>query len=126
DGIYGTEFKLAYDALLLGTSLFGMRVFDVCRAVEFLRSETGADSVSLVGDGAGAYHALYAAAALEGVSSVSLGDMNGSFAELATSREAPFRSRLTVFGVVDGLDVPDVVAALEARDVSVSGGPVVS
>jgi dienelactone hydrolase/pimeloyl-ACP methyl ester carboxylesterase len=126
DGIYGTEFKLAYDALLLGTSLFGMRVFDVCRAVEFLRSETGADSVSLVGDGAGAYHALYAAGALEHVSRVSLGDMNGSFAELATSREAPFQPRLTVFGVLDGLDVPDVVAALEARDVSVSGGPIAS
>ncbi|PSQ35086.1 hypothetical protein BRD05_05865, partial [Halobacteriales archaeon QS_9_70_65] len=126
DGIYGTEFKLAYDALLLGTSLFGMRVFDVCRAAEFLRSETGADGVSLVGDGAGAYHALYAAGALEDVPRVSLGSMDGSFAELATGREAPFQSRLTVFGVLDGLDVPDVVAALEARDVSVSGGPVVS
>jgi dienelactone hydrolase len=33
---FGTEYKLGSDALMLGASLFGMRVFDVLRAREYL------------------------------------------------------------------------------------------
>lgn len=48
-GIYGTEFKLASDALLLGTSLFGMRVYNVLRAIEFLHSVTDGERITLAG-----------------------------------------------------------------------------
>ncbi len=118
-GIYGTEFKLAYDALLLGTSLFAMRVYDVLRATEFLRSATGADRVSFVGEGVGAYHALYAAAVDRDVEVVDLSDLGPSFAEMATSREYPYDPRLTVYDVVGSCDVPHLFAALEEREVRV-------
>jgi len=118
-GIYGTEFKLAYDALLLGDSLLGMRVFDVRRAVEFLRTETGAEAVSFVGRGIGAHHALYAAAVCERVERVTTHDQAPSFRTLATGRDVPYHPQLTVADVLDGVDLPHVRDALEARDVPV-------
>ncbi len=121
DGFYGTEFKLAYDALLLESSLLGMRVYDVLRAVEFLRAETDAECVSFVGEGTGAYHALYAAAAAGNVERVELGDPVSSFFELATSAELQFHPALTAFGVVGECDLPRLTAALNQRGVRVSG-----
>ena len=112
DGIYGTEFKLAYDALLLGESLFGMRVYDVLRAVEFLVEETGCGEVSLVGEGVGAYHALYAAAVEKRVGTVELRGLGPNFHDMATSREYSYNPRLTVFDVVKDCDVPHLLAAL--------------
>lgn len=119
-GVYGTEFKLAYDALQMGSSLFGMRVYDALRAAEFIRSETGTERVSFVGEGAGAYHALYAAAAVDGVERVDLSGVSHSFYELTTGENPPFRPRLTAFGVVGECDVPRVTDALEKRGVRVS------
>ncbi|MWG34239.1 alpha/beta hydrolase family protein [Halomarina oriensis] len=118
NGIYGTEFKLAYDALLLDDSLFGMRVFDVLRAVELLREATGTDSVALVGEGVGASHALYAAGATEHVERVTLRSLEAGFREMATSHEYPYDARLTVDGVLD-CDVPLVLDALDVRGVRV-------
>lgn len=117
--IYGTEFKLAYDALLMESSLLGMRVYDVLRAVEFLQTETDAECVSFVGEGIGAYHALYAATAAENVKQIDLYDMGASFFELATGRDAPFRPQLTAFDIVGTCDVPHLTAALDQRGVRI-------
>jgi dienelactone hydrolase len=118
NGIYGTEFKLAYDAVLLDDSLFGMRVFDIRRALAFLRDETGADSVALVGEGVGASHALYAAGASEDVDQVVLANLGAGFREMATSHEYAYDARLLVEDVLD-CDVPLVLDALDARGVRV-------
>ncbi|MFB9809332.1 hypothetical protein ACFFQF_31510 [Haladaptatus pallidirubidus] len=119
-GFYGTECKLANDALLLGDSLLAMRVFDTLRAVEFLRSETNSEDVSFVGEGIGAYHALYAAGVAQNVDHVTLRDLEMSFYDLVTSREIPYHPGLTVFDIVDGCDLPDVLVALTERGVDVS------
>jgi dienelactone hydrolase len=119
DGIYGTEFKLAYDALLAGTSLFGLRIYDVLRALEFVRKATGSEETTLVGEGIGAYHALYAAVADHDVEAVELRDLGPGFYEMATSREFPYDARLTAFDVIEDGDVPDALAALERRGVDV-------
>lgn len=119
DGVYGTEFKLAYDALLLGTPLFGMRVYDVLRALEFVRAVADGENAALVGRGVGAYHALYAAVADSDVDSVDLRDLGPSFHEMATSREYSYDARLTAFDVIGNCDVPDLLAALDEREVTV-------
>lgn len=111
--IYGTEFKLATDALLTGTSLLGLRTYDTLRAVEYLCERTGHGEVALVGEGIGAYHALYAGVAGRNVGGVALRDLGPSFYELATRREPPFRPQLTAFDMIDGCDVPHLVAALD-------------
>lgn len=117
--VYGTEFKLAYDALLLGSSLFGMRVYDVCRAIEFLRSETDSEQTTLFGDGIGAYHALSAGAVDQSVEAVRLTELGPSFREMATSHQYRFDPRLTVFDVIGNCDVPQLLAALEDRDIQI-------
>lgn len=117
--VYGTEMKHAYDALMLGTPLFGMRVYDVLRAVEFLRAETGCERVALVGEGIGASHALYAGAADPDVERIECRGLGPSFHERATSSEHPFEPRLTVYDVIGDCDVPHLLAALDDRDVRV-------
>jgi hypothetical protein len=116
--VYGTEFKLVSDAILLGTPLFGMRVFDVRRAVEFLRSALGTDRVALVREGVSADHALYAAVADESVDAVSLHDLGPSFETLATTREHDFDPGLTLFDVVGDCYVPHLLAALDDRELA--------
>ncbi|MFW6376560.1 MAG: alpha/beta hydrolase family protein [archaeon] len=115
DGIYGTEFKLAYDALLLDTSLFGLRIYDVLRALQFVRSSTGREGTTLVGEGVGAYHALYAAVVDRDVETVDLRNLGPSFHGMATRREYPYDARLTAFDVIGDCDVPDALTALERR-----------
>jgi cephalosporin-C deacetylase-like acetyl esterase len=117
-GIYGTEFKLAYDALMLETSLFGMRVYDVLRAIEFLRSETGEQEITLIGEGIGAYHALYAGAVDENVGTIDLRDLGPSFYEIATG-EFLFNPQLTVYDVIGNCDVPHLIAALDDRELHI-------
>lgn len=116
--IYGTEFKLAYDALMLEESLFGMRVYDVLRAIEFLRWETGGEQVTLVGEGVGAYHALYAGAVDQNVGTIDLRDLGPSFYEMATE-EFPFDPQLTVYDVISDCDVPHLLAALDDRELHI-------
>jgi len=115
--LYGTEFKLGYDALFLGESLFGMRVYDILRACEFLRAETECETVSLVGKDTGAYHALYTAVLDDSVDSVDLHGLGPSFREMATSRRYEYESRLTAFDVLD-CDVPHCLDALADDGVS--------
>lgn len=118
-GVYGTEFKLANDALLLGSSLLGMRVYDVLRAVTFLRSDTDTARVSFVGAGIGAYHALYAAAIARNVDRIDLRTLGPSFFKMATDREVPFHPQLTAFNMVGECDIPHLLAALDQRGVHV-------
>jgi dienelactone hydrolase len=122
DGVYGTAFKLAYDALALDDSLFGLRVFDVLQGAAFLRARTDARRVSFVGEGVGAYHALYAAGATGAVGRVDLRALGPGFREMATSREYPYDARLTAYDVLDS-DVPDVLAALRERGTAVERAP---
>ncbi|AGN00383.1 hypothetical protein L593_02160 [Salinarchaeum sp. Harcht-Bsk1] len=118
DQIYGTEYTLGHRALELGGSLFGDRVFDVTRAVAFLRSETAADDVHLLGEGVAAYHALYAAGTTDAVGSVEFRDLGPSFYERATG-EYPYDPRLLVDDVLGEADVPAVLSALDDRGVLV-------
>ena len=140
---HGTEYKLASDALMLGTSLFGMRVFDVLRAREYLEGRIdlaaspgesngvgAADTVDATdpvgefgefgefgvhGVGVGALHALFAAAAEPRFGTVHLEDLPYSFHEIATSREYEIDFRLLVHGLVGSCDVPQVLPALDDR-----------
>lgn len=120
DALYGTEFKLAYDALLLDTSLVALRTFDICRAVAFLRSYTDASAVSVVGEGNGAVHAVYAAAVTEQVARLDVRELGQSFRERTIDPELSFDPSLTAYDVIGRCDVPTVVAALERRGVQVT------
>lgn len=119
--VYGAEHTLAHEALLLETSLFGGRIFDVSRAAEYLRDATDSESVSLVGEGVGAYHVLYAAVLDERVNRVELHDLGPSFRERVTSAGDEYDPRLTAYDLIDGCDVPHCLATLADSTVRIDG-----
>ncbi|WP_435156400.1 alpha/beta hydrolase family protein [Haladaptatus sp. DFWS20] len=114
---HGTEYKLAADALMLGTSLLALRTFDVTRAIGYLRERFDTETVGVVGAGAGAVYALFAAVADKSVSSV-LAESVPSFRERATTDSIDIEPGLLVHDVL-GMDLPRLVAALDARGTDV-------
>lgn len=114
--IHGTEYKLASDALMLGTSLIALRVFDVLRASEYLRDRLGDVTLGIIGAGTGAIHALYAAVADPTFQSLLIEDVP-AFHERATTRETTVDPGLNVYDVVGKLDIPQLLPALENRTV---------
>jgi hypothetical protein len=112
---HGTEYKLASDALMLGTSLVALRVFDVLRAGEYLRNRLGDVTLGIVGAGSGAIHALYAAVADPVFQSLRIEDVP-AFHERAT-RETTVDPGLNIYDVVGKLDIPQLLPALEDRTV---------
>ena len=116
---HGTEYKLASDALMLGTSLVGLRTFDVLHAVGYLRDRFDTDTVSVVGEGSAVFPVLYAAVADETVSAVTVDDVR-TFRDRATTEEITVDHGLTAFDVAHNFDVPDLRAVLESRGVDVT------
>lgn len=74
----------------------------------------------LLGEGVGAYHALYAAVADRTVETIRLEELGPSFHEMATSHGFRFDPRLTVFDVIGDCDVPQLITALEDRDLRIN------
>lgn len=119
--VHGTEYKLASDALMLGTSLIALRVFDVLRASEYLRDRLGDVTLGIVGAGTGAIHALYAAVADSTFQSLRIEDVP-AFHERAT-RQITVDPGLNIYDVVGELDIPQLLPALADRDVERTAFP---
>lgn len=115
---FGTEFKLSYDSLMLGNSLFGMRVFDVIRAYDFISENFENMTPGLYGEGIGAYYALYAAMAEPGFEIIHLQDLGPSFYEKATTRNYDIDHRLNIHGIIGECDIPHVKLALKQRGIN--------
>lgn len=113
---HGTEYKLASDALMTGTSLLALRTFDVLRAIDYLRHRTDSEQLGIVGAGDRSFSALYAAVADSDVASVTVEDVP-SFRDRATTEEITPNFGLTAFDVVGEFDVPQLLTALEGRTV---------
>ncbi|HEX6972302.1 MAG TPA: hypothetical protein VF234_08795 [Limnochordia bacterium] len=110
DGLYGTLYKLNYDAMMLGDSLFAMQAFDALRVLEY--AHRIAASVHIFGEGSAGL-VLLAAAVIDG--EVAGGRLEGllrSFEELITDRFFVPDYTLEVFGLADGPDVSEMLAWL--------------
>lgn len=114
---YGTEFKLNYDALMLGDSLFAMRCYDFDRSCELVARR----GVALDGYGQGiAGLELLCVAAMRGdFRRLRLIDLPPSWEELATQRVFEIDFRREVFGVLQDFDVDDLLALVEASGTEV-------
>lgn len=73
---YGTIYKLMTDLIWMGDSLAAARIFDILRAVAFVRQDNeinlGSRPIRLFGAGQGAFHGYLAAAVERGIVSVEL------------------------------------------------------
>lgn len=115
DEMFGTEYKLNSDAMMLGTSLTQMRVFDISRACDFVRQFYPEKRIRLGGKGVGAVLALLAAAIVDDVQSVYLENMPPSYASYVEQRHYFYDERMHVYGVLRHFDLPDMIRALGDR-----------
>ncbi len=110
-GTYDTTYKLNYDAMMLGDSLFAMRCFDVYRALEYARRI--ASEVAVTGEG-DAGLVLLAAAVLDG--NVRSAGFQGLLPSLeALVQEAYYEAShlLEVCGLLELPDVGEMLRQLE-------------
>jgi dienelactone hydrolase len=117
---FDTEYKLACDAALLGLSTMGLRVFDILRVFDYLKTRSDTASVALHGVGEGAIWAYFAAVLEAGFTEVTCEKMLLSFRELC--REPHYESRtfnikIMAWGLLRCGDVRDFLPCLAGRSV---------
>ncbi|MCZ7644817.1 MAG: hypothetical protein M5U26_05970 [Planctomycetota bacterium] len=115
--LLGEEATWARRALNVGLDLFGMRVFDVLRTLEYLRTrwEVQPEHLNLVGVGRGALWALYAAALDAKVERAVLFRGLSTYKCLVENRLQNHHFSLFLPGVLNDYDLPHVAACVAPR-----------
>lgn len=117
----GTEYKLACDATMLGLSTLGMRVFDVLRGFDYLRTRQDVGAIHIAGIRSGAIYAYFAAAIENGFKSVIAENMLVSYRHLCETRYySPYAHgwNIGAWGILRHFDLPDLLACLRGRSVT--------
>jgi cephalosporin-C deacetylase-like acetyl esterase len=118
--LFDVETAMAYMAWFMDESLFGMRVQDVVRSVDYLlsRSDVAKDNWKLTGKGAGALWALYATAIDPRIKDCTCERGLISYASLARTDRYLHNASLFVRDVLNHFDLPHVAAAIAGRRLS--------
>jgi len=112
------EAYLTWFTLMLGKPLLGGQVYDILRALDYLRSRPDVGGgVSLVGDGAHGVIALYAAALDSRVLKVALRQTVTDYRSLATAERYTQPFGIYAYGLLREFDLPDVARAMAPRPV---------
>ena len=112
-GTYDTTYKLNYDAMMLGDSLFAMRCFDALRTLEY--AHRIAPEVAVAGEGEAGL-VLLAAAVLDGrTRSAGFRGLPRAFTTLVEEEYYEAGHLLEVFGLLEFPDVGEMLALLEGR-----------
>ena len=117
---YTAAYKMACDAMMLGVSTTGMRVFDALRAYDYLKTRADVDEIGMVGFERGAVYAYFAAALETGTACVQLYDMLGSYQDLVETRYYDrTRHHLDIlpYGALSEFDLGDLLPCFEGRSV---------
>ena len=117
-GFFDMEYRLNCDAMMLGTSLTAMRVFDILRAREYLfsREDVHKENISLIGYGALANAALMAATLELRFKTIILSDLLWSYMDVVNTRLYHYDNKLMVNGLLKFCDIPGMIAAVSDRD----------
>jgi pimeloyl-ACP methyl ester carboxylesterase len=126
------ESFLAYEALVLGRPLFGMRMRDAQVAIDYLtaRPDVAPGGVALAGWGAGGLLALHLAALDPRVRAVATVDTLTSYRSLVEHEHYRFPTGAIVPGVVRGPDSPEgyevdeLAASIESGEGTTTARPV--
>ena len=118
---FNTEYRLGCDAAMLGISTVGLRVFDVLRAFDYLKSRADCGAISLEGVGSGATFAYFAAALEPGFESVTVVDLLVSYRLLCETRDYDhdkYNWKMMARGILGAFDVADLMPCLHPRPVT--------
>ena len=118
--VHRSEYRLACDAMMLGISTLGLRVFDVLRGLDYLRTRPDVDPerIGLHGLGAGAAFAFFAAALDDAWCALTTEDLLVSYRDLIETRYYDSRRyglKTMAWGILPTFDLPDLLACLAPR-----------
>lgn len=116
--LFEVETALAYMAWYLDESLFGMRVGDVVRTVDYAlsRADRGSQGVTLHGKGAGALWSLYAAALDSRIGTVIAENGLATYTSLTRVDRYTHTAGIFVRDVLNHFDLPQVAATIADRN----------
>jgi len=115
---HDTEYKLGCDAMMLKRSTLGMRVFDVLRAYDYLRSRADVERIGIVGIESGAIFAYLAAALETGIADLTFDKLLFSYRDLACTRfydRARYNLKVIAWGILQHFDLVDLLPCLAPR-----------
>lgn len=113
--VFDTETAMSYMAWSMDESLFGMRVLDVVRSVDYLAERASAKQVHVVGKGAGALWTMYAAALDPRIGAAVCERGLLSYRVLTQSDRYLHNASIFIRDVLQHFDLPQVSAAIAPR-----------
>ena len=118
---YFGDYRDAMTALLVGKTMVGMRVLDITRAVDLLsaRPDVDRDEIHVYGNNGGSAPALYAAVLDRRIRKVVLEGMLASYDSVVENKIHRHVLESVVPGALKIYDLPDLVASLAPRKVSI-------
>ena len=118
---YFGDFRDAMTALLVGKTMVGMRALDVTRGIDLLsaRSDIDRDKIYVYGKNGGAVPALYAAVLDRRIRKLVLEGMLSSYNSIVENKIHRQVFESVVPGALKFYDLPDLVATLAPRKVSI-------
>jgi cephalosporin-C deacetylase-like acetyl esterase len=121
---YFGDFRDTMTALLVGKTMVGMRALDITRGVDLLSARQGIDrdKIYAYGKKGGSVPVLYAAVLDRRIRKVVLEDMLSSFDSVVENKIHRQVFESVVPGVLKFYDLPDLVATLAPRKVSIVSG----
>ena len=117
---HGSEYKLGSDAMMLGTSTMGLRVFDILRGYDYLRTRTDVNQIGLYGIGKSAFYAYFAGALEDGFASLEFDSLLYSYRNLTDTRyydQERYDLQVMAWGILRHFDLVDLAACFGNRSV---------
>ena len=114
------EFKLASDAMMLGISTMGLRVFDILRGYDYLRTRADVNQIGLYGIGKSALYAYFAGVLESGFTSLEFEDLLYSYRDLTDTRyydQERYDLEVMAWGILQNFDLVDLAPCFGNRPV---------
>ena len=112
------EFKLASDAMMLGISTMGLRVFDVLCGYDYLRTRSDVNQIGLYGIGSGAFYAYFAGALEDGFVSLEFEDLLYSYRNVTDTRyydQERYNLKVMAWNLLQNFDLVDLMPCFGER-----------
>ncbi len=114
---YGTEYKLNFDLMMLGTSMTALRVFDILRAIEYIKGLNPNISIAIAGKGISATYTLFASVISKELEEIYLEDLLSSYRDIISSKYYRYDPRIEIYGIARHLDIEDLIFYISDRKV---------
>jgi hypothetical protein len=113
------EERTAWTNLVLGSSVIGRRVWDILRALDYLKSRADVDpsQIRILGKGPAGLAALMAAALDERFQAVLIERTLATYSSIVDSEEYDLALDWFAPGILKHFDIPDITAAIYPRPV---------